>query len=97
MKTINNANVLSIEQIAECFEYASIELENHFCASDNSRLSINDVLSVVGACLRMGIREMFSEGLQQLEGKFPSALAEVPTAFNPATVVPSWVQTVVNG
>lgn len=35
---INNENILSIDQIAECLEHASIELEGHYCESDNSRL-----------------------------------------------------------
>ena len=89
---INNTNILTIDQIAECLEYASIELEGHYCESDNSRLSIEDVLFMVESCLRTEIKEMFSDGLQQLDNKSPSGLAVAPADFNPATAIPPWAQ-----
>lgn len=86
---INNENILSIDQIAECLEHASIELEGHYCESDNSRLSIGDVLFMVESCLRTEIRGMFSEGLQQLDRVSPSA----PQQPHPASLVtPPWAQ-----
>ncbi|MBL8462880.1 MAG: hypothetical protein JNL20_10245 [Thauera sp.] len=89
---INNENILSIDQIAECFEHALVELEGYYCESDNSRLSIDDVLSMVKGCLRAEIKEMFSDGLQQMEGKSPSALAGAPADFNPTAAIPPWAQ-----
>lgn len=93
---INNENILSIDQIAECLEHASIELEGHYCESDNSRLSINDVLSMVKGCLEIEVRQMFSEGLQQLDRVSPSPLAGAPASFNPAVANPPWAEMAVD-